>query len=78
MCCSDELNRKENSGLKNYVDKLAKAKKAIDSRSATVGRCTVKCMAKCVSMRPCPCVDVSLTGRFNELAVHTGLSREAD
>jgi L-ascorbate peroxidase len=35
---SEELNRKENSGLKSYVDKLAKAKKAIDSKSATVGQ----------------------------------------
>ena len=36
-CCSAELNRKANQGLRPFVDKLRKAKQAIDARGAEEG-----------------------------------------
>ena len=46
MVCSAELNRSANKGLKPFVEKLRKAKKAIDARGAQEGmeKCRVSGM----------------------------------
>ena len=57
LFCSAELNRKANQGLKPFVEKLRKAKKAIDARGAQEGTaCISSNLMHSVKRRPELCM----------------------